>query len=58
MDPKGATTPTLLRQTVSSPRRMLTIFWSPLGFAMAMILSKGAHFDATYFFSEILSEID
>jgi hypothetical protein len=37
---------------------MLTILWSPLGFAVVEILPKGPRFDVTYLCSEILSEID
>jgi hypothetical protein len=56
--PKGAATPIPPRQTTSSRKRILTIFWSPLGFAMVEILPKGIPFNATYFCSEVFSEID
>jgi hypothetical protein len=56
--PKGASTPTRPRQTIISPKRMLTICWSSLGFAVVKILPKAALFDATYFCAAILSEID
>jgi hypothetical protein len=56
--PEGAVTPTRSRQTISSPTRMLTVFWSPLGFPFAQILPKGYRFNAEYFWNHILHEID
>jgi hypothetical protein len=43
---------------IGSLKRMVTILWSPLGFCVIRILSKGAHFDATYFRDNILYGID
>jgi hypothetical protein len=37
---------------------MLTIFWSPLGFALVQLLPKGQHFNAGYFCENILQEIN
>jgi hypothetical protein len=34
---------------------MFTVFWSPLGFSVVKILSKGQHFDGQYFTSTVLS---
>jgi histone-lysine N-methyltransferase SETMAR len=56
--PEGAAIPTRPRQTIGSPKRMLTVFWSPLGFALVRMLPKGAHFDAHYFCTNILAEVD
>jgi histone-lysine N-methyltransferase SETMAR len=43
---------------IGSPKRMMTIFWSPLGFRVIRVLPKGVHFDAKYFRDNILSQID
>jgi hypothetical protein len=32
--PEGAVTPTRSRLTINSPKRMLIVFWSPLGFSL------------------------
>jgi histone-lysine N-methyltransferase SETMAR len=56
--PETEPPPTRVRQTVSSLKRMLTIFWSPLGFPLVQLLPKGHHFDADYFCSQIIREID
>jgi hypothetical protein len=45
------------RRTIASPKRMLTVFWSPLGFSLVEILPKGIHCDSQYFCSNILSAI-
>jgi hypothetical protein len=50
---EGEKPPTRTWQTAASPKRMLTVFWSPLGFCLVEILPKGARFDAQYFCSEI-----
>jgi hypothetical protein len=47
--PEDAEVPTRPKRTIVSPKRMLTVFWSPLGFAVVELLPKGAHFDAGYF---------
>jgi hypothetical protein len=56
--PEGAVTPTRSRQTISRPKRMPAVFWSPLGFAIVQILSKGYCFNAEYFCNHILHELD
>jgi histone-lysine N-methyltransferase SETMAR len=56
--PEGATLPTRVRRTVASAKRMLTVFWSPLGFPVIKALPKGMRFNAEYFCSVILREID
>jgi hypothetical protein len=43
---------------ISTPKRMITIFWSPLSFRVIRVLPKGAHFDATYFRDNIFDEIN
>jgi histone-lysine N-methyltransferase SETMAR len=55
---EGATAPIRPRQTIASPKRMLTVFWSPLGFSLVQILPKGEHFNARYFCENIIAEID
>jgi hypothetical protein len=50
--------PTIPKKMIRSPKRMVTIFWSPLGFRVIRVLPKGVHFDAKYFQDNILSEID
>jgi hypothetical protein len=46
------------RQRISSPKRILTISWSPLGCSLMQIHLQGSNFDAGYFCSEILQEMD
>jgi hypothetical protein len=43
---------------ISSPKRMVTIFWSPFGFRVIRVLLKEAHFDATYFRDKILNDTE
>jgi hypothetical protein len=50
--------PTILNKITGSPKRIVTIFWSPLGFRVLRVLPKEVHFDAKYFRDNILSEID
>jgi hypothetical protein len=38
--PEGAVAPTRSRQTISSPKQMLTVFWSPLGFPQSKFIQK------------------
>jgi hypothetical protein len=40
---------------IASPKRMLAVFLSPLGFSLVEILPKGIHFDSQYFYYNILS---
>jgi hypothetical protein len=56
--PEGAAIPTRSRQTICSPKRMLTAFWSPLDFPLVRMLLKGAHFDARDFCTNIIANID
>jgi histone-lysine N-methyltransferase SETMAR len=56
--PEEALNPTRPRQTINTPKRMLTIFWSPVGFPLVQLLPKGQHFNAGYFCANILQEID
>jgi hypothetical protein len=55
---EAATAPTRTKQTISSRKRMLTVYWSPRGFAVVTILPKGTRSDTPYFCSETLSVID
>jgi hypothetical protein len=45
------------RRTIASPKRMLTVFWSPLGFSLVEIMPKGILFGFQYFCSNILSAV-
>ena len=45
------------KRIISSPKRMLTVFWSPLGFRIIEMLPKGTRFNSKYFINEILSKI-
>jgi hypothetical protein len=53
-----ALTPIRPRQTINTAKRMLTIFWSPLGFPLVQLLPKGQYFNARYFGENILQEIN
>jgi hypothetical protein len=55
--PNGGEVPTRPRRTIASSKRMLAVFWSPLGFSHVEILSKGILFDSQSFYSNILSAI-
>jgi hypothetical protein len=50
--------PTISKKMINSPKRMVTVFWSPLGFRVIRVLPKWAHFDATYFRDNIVDEIN
>jgi hypothetical protein len=54
---EDAEVPTRPKRTIASPKRTLTVFGSPLGFAVVELLPKGAHFDAGYFSMKILAAI-
>jgi hypothetical protein len=56
--PGRAVTATRPRQIISSSKRMLTVFWSPLGFPLVQILPKGHHFHAEYLCNHRLHGID
>ena len=45
------------KRTISSPKRMITVFWSPLGFQIIEMLPKGSKFNSRYFIDEILVKI-
>jgi hypothetical protein len=47
--PDGEEIPTRPRRTIASPKRMLAVLCSPLGFSLVEILSKGIHCDSQYF---------
>jgi histone-lysine N-methyltransferase SETMAR len=55
--PEGIPIPTRPKKTIASPKRMLTVFWSPLGFPVIQCLPKGFRFTGEYFCSNILREI-
>jgi hypothetical protein len=55
--PDGAEASIQSMEIMTSPKRMLTVFWFPFGFSEVKILPKGQHFDAQYFISTILSVI-
>lgn len=42
---------------ISTPKRMLTVFWSPLEFRIVEMLPKGQCFNSEYFISSILQKI-
>jgi hypothetical protein len=48
--PEGAVTPTQSRQAISSPKQILTVFWSPRGFPLVQILPKRHCFNVEYFY--------
>jgi hypothetical protein len=45
----GVPIPTRPKKTISSPKRMLTVFWSPLGFPVIQSLPKRVRFTGEYF---------
>jgi hypothetical protein len=47
--PEEALTPIRPRQTINTPKRMITILGSPLGFPLVQLLPQGQHFNARYF---------
>jgi hypothetical protein len=55
--PEGAVTPTRSRQTISSPKRILIVFWSPLSFPLVQILPKGYCLNAEYFCNHIFTKL-
>lgn len=42
---------------ISTPKRMLTVFWSPIVFRIVEMLPKGQHFNSEYFINTILQKI-
>jgi hypothetical protein len=55
--PDGEEVQTRPRRMISGPKRMLAVFWSPLGFILVETLPEGIRFDSQYFCSNILSAI-
>jgi hypothetical protein len=55
--PDGEEVQTRPRRTISNPKQMPTVFWSPLGFSLIKSLPKGIRFDSQYFCCNILSAI-
>jgi hypothetical protein len=55
--PDGAEAPIQSQQIIASPKRILTVFWFPLGFSVVKIMSKRQRFDVKQFISTILSVI-
>jgi hypothetical protein len=55
--PDGDEAPIQSKQTIASPKRMVTVFWSPIRSSGVEILPIGQHFDAQYFTLTILSVI-
>jgi hypothetical protein len=55
--PDGAEALIELKQTIAGPKRMPTVFWSPIEFSGVIILPKGQHIDGQSFASIILSVI-
>ena len=45
------------KRIISSPKRMITVFWSPLGFKIIEMLPKGCRFNSQYFTETILAKI-
>jgi hypothetical protein len=55
--PPGAERPTRLRKTISSPKTMIIIFWSPLGFPVIQALPRKVTFTSKFFVDAILPYI-
>jgi hypothetical protein len=49
--------PTIQRQTISSPKTMLTVVWNPLGFHLVSLLPKGQNWTSQYYIDHILPKI-
>jgi hypothetical protein len=49
--------PTIQRQTISSPKTMLTVVWNPHGFQLVSLLPKGQKWTSQYYIDHILPEI-
>jgi hypothetical protein len=49
--------PTIQRQTISSPKTMLTVMWNPHGFHGVSLLPKGQKWTSQYYIDHILPEI-
>ena len=45
------------RRIISTPKRMLTVFWSPLGFRIVEMLPSGNKFNSSYFTESILKKL-
>ena len=53
----GETVPDRERQTIQSPKLMLTVVWNPSGFHVVKALPKGAKFNSQYYTNNILVAI-
>jgi histone-lysine N-methyltransferase SETMAR len=53
----GEIVPDRARQTVQSPKLMLTIFWNPSGFHIVKALPKGGKFSTQYYTNDIFIAI-
>jgi hypothetical protein len=49
--------PTIQRQTINSPKTMLTVLWNPHGFHLVSLLPKGQKWISQYYIDHILPEI-
>lgn len=45
------------KKIISSPKRMISVLWSPIGFSVVKMLPQGTTFTADYFINTILKEI-
>jgi hypothetical protein len=55
--PRGEMAPTRARHIISTPRVIITILWSPLGFPVIDLLPAGEKFPARYFRDSIVPQI-
>jgi hypothetical protein len=55
--PQDAEPPERQRLTIQSKKLMITVVWTPLGFARIAALPKGVKFNSDYYISEILSPL-
>jgi hypothetical protein len=55
--PRGEMAPTRARHITSTPKVLITIFWSPLGFPVIDALPAGKKFTAWYFCDNIVPQI-
>jgi hypothetical protein len=50
-------TPTSVRDIISTPKVMITIFWSPLGFPVIDALPAGENFTTQYLCDNIVPQV-
>jgi hypothetical protein len=55
--PRGEMAPTRARHIISTPKVLITIFWSPLGFPVIDALPAREKFTALYFCDNIVPQI-